>query len=70
MSYDSILKLATNFENIAKRKNKPSWKEIPEVWEDSKSVKKYWKSLTKGDEHPFKCVEEMRGRDEGQNEKP
>jgi hypothetical protein len=68
MHYDQILKLATNFEALAKKKKKkkskkPSWKDMPEGWEDSKSVKKYWKSLTEGDEHPFaKCVEKMKGK--------
>lgn len=60
MDYESLDALVDEFVKLAKEK--PKWEDLPRGWKP-KSVKKYWKSLTEGSEHPFtECVKEMKGK--------
>lgn len=58
MDLERLLALADFFEKEAKK----PWSKKPPGWKE-KSVKKYYKTMTEGTEHPFtKCVEKIKGK--------
>ena len=58
---DCIDAIDTACDQFLKEAKKP-WSKRPPGWKKPKTIKKYWKTLTKGDKkHPFtECVKRMK----------